>query len=129
MKTFSSKGVEHVSDILSEKGIIPWKKFNNKYSLKEREHFKWVQLIDAVPRVWKDIIRSDSHENDPSTILDCSNIIFLNQKPVSVKTLTSKVIYGELISRIEFIKNQQYSKILKQSYDPLQVRRLIWTGK
>ena len=71
-----------------------------QYSLTDREHFKWVQLIDAVPKVWKDIIRSNSHENDPSTIFDCSNIIFINQKPVGVKTLTSKVIYAELISRI-----------------------------
>ena len=100
MKTFSTKGVEHVSDILSEKGIIPWEIFKSKYSLTDREHFKWVQLIDAVSKVWKDIIRSNSYENDPSTILDCSNIIFINQKPVGVKTLTSKVIYAELISRI-----------------------------
>ena len=108
MKTFSSKGVEHVSDILSEKGIIPWEIFKNKYSLTDREHFKFqfqffqfqFQLIDAVPKEWKDVIMSDSYENDPSTILDCSNIIFINQKPVSVKTLTSKVIYPELISRI-----------------------------
>ena len=71
------------------------------------------------------IEKSDSYEQDPSTILDCSNIVFINQKPGSVKTLTSKVIYAELV----FIKNQQHSKILKQSYDPLQVRRLIWTGK
>ena len=100
MKTFSKKGVEHVSDILSEKGIIPWEIFKSKYSLTDREHFKWVQLIDAVPKVWKDIIRPNSYENDPSTVLDCSNIIFINQKPVGVKTLTSKVIYAELISRI-----------------------------
>ena len=74
MKTFSSKGVEHVSDILSEKRIIPWEIFKNKYSLRDREHFKCVQLIDAVPKEWKDIIRSDSYENDPSTILDCSTL-------------------------------------------------------
>ena len=96
MKTFSSKGVEHVSGILSEKGIIPWEIFKNKYSLTDREYFKWVQLIDAVAKVWKDIIRSDSYENDPSTILGCSNVIFINQQPVSVKTLTSKAIYAEL---------------------------------
>ena len=79
MKTFSSKGVEHVSDILREKGIIPWEIFKNKYSLTDREHFKWAQLTDAVSKEWKDIIRSDSYENDPSTILDCSNITFINQ--------------------------------------------------
>ena len=119
--------MEHVSDILSEKGIIPWEIFKNKYSLTDREHFKWVQLTDAVPKEWKDMIRSDSYENDPGTILDFSNIIFVNQKPVSVKAVTSKLIYAELISRI--YKNQQHSKILKESYDPLQVRQLIWTVK
>ena len=124
MKTFSSKGVEHVSDISSEKGVITWEIFKNKYSLTDREHFKWVQLTDAVPEEWKDIFRSDSYEKDPSTILDCSNIVFISQKPVSVKTLPSEVIYAELISRI-YKKNQQHSKILKESYDPLQVRRLI----
>ena len=92
--------MEHVSDILSEKGIIPWEIFKNKYSPTDREHFKLVQLIDAVPKEWKDILRSDNYEKDPSTILDCSSIIFVNQKPVSIKTLTSKVIYVELISRI-----------------------------
>ena len=30
----------------SEKGIIPWEIFKNKYSLTDWEHFKWVQLID-----------------------------------------------------------------------------------
>ena len=100
METFSSKGVEHVSDILSEKGIIPWEIFKNKYSLTDRDYFKWVQLTEAVPKELKDIIRSDSCEKDPSTILDCSNIVFINQKPVSAKTLTSKVIYAELFSRI-----------------------------
>ena len=39
-------------------------------------------------------------KKDPGTILDCSNVIFINQKPVTVKTLTSKVIYAEIISRI-----------------------------
>ena len=101
MKTFASKGVEHASDILSEKSIIHWEIFKNKYSLTDREHFKCVELIDAVPKEWKDIIRSDSYENDPRTILDCSNIIFINQKPLSVKTLTSKVIYAELINPIQ----------------------------
>ena len=48
--------MEHVSDILSEKGIILWEIFKNKYSLTDREHFKWVQLINAVPKVWKDWI-------------------------------------------------------------------------
>ena len=69
--------------------------------------------VDAVPKEWKDILRSDSYEKDPSTILGCSNIIvFMNQKPVvSVKTLTSKVIYAEFISRI-YKKSQQHSKIL-----------------
>ena len=80
MKTFSSKGVEHVSDILSEKEIIPWEIFKNKYSLTDREHFEWFQLIDAVPKEWEDIIRSDSCEKDPSTILDCSNIVCKRQK-------------------------------------------------
>ena len=100
MKTFSSKGVEHVADIFSEKGIIPWDIFKNKYSLTYREHFKWVQLIDAVPKGWKDIIRSDSYEKYPSTIMDCLNIVSINQKPVSIKTLTCKAICAELISRI-----------------------------
>ena len=54
MKTFSSKGVEHVSDILSEKGIIPWEILKNKYFLTGLEHLKWVQLIDGVPKEWKD---------------------------------------------------------------------------
>ena len=100
MKTFSSKGVDYVSDILSEKGIMLWEIFKSKYSLTDREHFKWVQLVDAVPKEWKDVIRADIYEKDPSTILDCSNIVFINQKPVSTKTLTSKVKYAELISRI-----------------------------
>ena len=100
MKAFSSKGVEHVSDIFSEKEIIPWEIFKNKCSLTDREHFKWVQLIDTVPKEWKDTIRSDRYDKDPTTILDCSNIVFINPKPVSLETLTSKVIYAELISRI-----------------------------
>ena len=32
--------------------------------------------------------------------MDCSNNVFINQKPVSIKTLTGKAIYAELISRI-----------------------------
>ena len=87
-------------DILSEKGVIPREIFKNKYSLTDWDHFKSVQLIGAVTKEWKDIIRSDSYEKGPSTISDCPNIVFINQKPVSVKTLTSKVIYAELISRI-----------------------------
>ena len=108
--------MRHVSDILSEKGIIPWKIFKNRYSLTDREHFKWVQSTGAVPKEWKNVIRSDSYEKDPRTILDCSNTVFINQKTVSLKTLTSKMTYTE------FIKNQQHSKILKESYDALQVR-------
>ena len=46
------------------------------------------------------MIKSDSYEKDPSTIMDLSNIVFVSQKPVRVKTLTSKVMYAELISRI-----------------------------
>ena len=85
---------------LSEKEI-PWEMFKNKYSLTDWEHFKRVQLIDAVPKEWKGIIKSDSYEKDPGIIFKhCSNIVFINTKPVIVKTLTNKVIYAELISRI-----------------------------
>ena len=73
-------------------------------------------------------MRTDSYEKDPSTIcMDCSNIVFIKQKPVGIKTMTCKAIYAELISRIK--KKKQHSKILKESYIPLQVTQLIWTGK
>ena len=62
------------------KGLSSSEIFKNKYSLTDREHFKWVQLIDAVPKEWKDIIRSDSYENDPRTILDCSFMSKLNDQ-------------------------------------------------
>ena len=53
-----------------------------------------------MPKEWKEIKGSDSYEKDPSAIVHASNIVFINQKPISVNTLTSKVIYAELIRRI-----------------------------
>ena len=80
-----------------------------------------------MPKEWKDIIRSDSNEKDRSIILDCSNVVFINKKPLSVKTLTSKAIYAELTSRI--YKKPTAQQNIEESYNPLHVRRLKSVSK
>ena len=65
-----------------------------------RHKIYWLQIIDALPKTWKDIILKDKRNAKNLVIFDHHNV--RNSQICSLKKLTSKELYL-IISRI-FLK-------------------------
>ena len=42
-----------IGDLFQGKQLYEWNVFKEKYKLKNKDFFKWRQIIDAIPKKWK----------------------------------------------------------------------------
>ena len=49
-----------IGDLFQGKQLYEWNVFKEKYKLKNKDFFKWRQIIDAIPKKWKKLIRTDN---------------------------------------------------------------------
>ena len=48
---FSEKSINYVSQLFSDNGSIKkWHEFKREYNLHEGSNFKWLQLLDSIPK-------------------------------------------------------------------------------
>ena len=53
--------IHFVSDFFNEQGfILDWNKFMTQFSLNNNDFFKWRQLVHAIPKRWKNIVKHSS---------------------------------------------------------------------
>ena len=59
---FKSKGILLVRHLFDDNGkVMNWETFRSRYNLSQKLYFKWMQLIDAIPRLWKQNVAETSH--------------------------------------------------------------------
>ncbi len=89
-------GCKHVRDLLDENGhFYNHADFSAKYNLK-CSHFKYMSLIDAIPKEWKSIIKSDRDEIiNIQKHEEIVRTFGLAIKPID--KITSKDIYWKLL--------------------------------
>ena len=55
---FSGKNINTASQLYDpNKFFMNWDILKERYKLREETYFQWIQLISAIPRSWKDIIK------------------------------------------------------------------------
>ena len=60
---FSNKNINFVSDLVNENcNFKSWETLKNEYHLDNKLYFQWMQLIHAIPLIWKQKI-NDSEKN------------------------------------------------------------------
>ena len=60
-RCFSKKGINFVSHLFDPNGQLkPWDNIRFEYNLDEIFKFKWIQLIHAIPKLWKDSLAFDN---------------------------------------------------------------------
>ena len=93
---FSDKNLNFIGQLFSENGNIkPWKDLKIEFHLKDTHKIYWLQIIDALPKTWKDIILKDKGNAKNLVIFD--HHIVRNSQICSFTKLTSKEFYLILV--------------------------------
>ena len=78
-----------IGDLFQGKQLYEWNVFKEKYKLKNKDFFKWRQIIDAIPKKWKKLIRTD---NIVENFEKKQHLLHLT-RPIPIEKLTSKYFY------------------------------------
>ena len=93
---FSDKNLNFVGQLFNDNGNIkPWKDLKIEFHLKDTHKIYWLQIIDALPKTWKDIILKDEGKAKNLVIFD--HHIVRNFQIYSLKKPTSKELYLILV--------------------------------
>ena len=53
--TLAYKGINHVGKLFDTSGAMkPWSVYKSEFSLGKKSHLYWIQLNNAIPKVWKE---------------------------------------------------------------------------
>ena len=100
-KQLVCKGMNFVSDLVSGEGQgHSWDTISSKFRLKPTEFLKWYGLFNAIPSQWKKKIQDHPPGNCHSMTRVPLSIICKGRK-LGLKSVTSKLIYEELLSGIQ----------------------------
>ena len=75
--------------------VNPWKDLKIEFHLKDTHKIYWLEIIVALPKIWKDIILKDKGNTKNLVIFD--HLIFRNSQIFSLHKLTSKELYLILV--------------------------------
>ena len=87
-------------DLLDNSGKLKsWHVFKTEYNLNHKFYFQWLQLTDAIPKAWKNIVQNNINNNGSLTIKD--HHVIRRTRIVSINKLTARELYSTLMSNIE----------------------------
>ena len=93
---FSDKTLNFTGQLFNHNGSRkPWKDIKVEFHLKDTHKIYWLQIIDALPKTWKDIILKDKGNAKILVILD--HHIVRKSQSCSLNKLTSKELYLILV--------------------------------
>ena len=105
-RCFSEKGISFISDLFDSNGHLrPWNDIKLEFNLDEKYKFKWIQLILAIPKSWKESLAFD---NGNSNNLFIQDHYLLKKHQIScLPKLNSKELYlMQIVLEYKFIINQ-----------------------
>ena len=86
---FLKKNLKFIGQLFNDNGNIkPWKDLKIEFHLKDTHKIYWLQIIDALPKTWKDIILKDKGNAKNLVIFD--HHIVRNSQICSLNKLTLK---------------------------------------
>ena len=93
---FGATNQIYLSHLFSDNGdIIPWVEASVKFSL--TNHFKWIQIVNAIPKEWKSAIKNSQFSRDICCFQQHLN---RNDKMVPIGLFSSRFFYDIYIDKI-----------------------------
>ena len=93
---FSDKNLNFIGQMFNKNGNIkPWEDIKIEFHLKDTQKIYWLQIIDALPKSWKDAILKDKGNAKNLVIFD--HHIVRKSQICSLNKLTSKELYLILV--------------------------------
>ena len=95
-----SKGkLNFIEQLFDEKKLNPWNELKEEFSLANNDHFKYMQLCNAIPSSWKTSLLKDSG-NTHGLVLYEPHIV-INQTVHHIFKLRAKFLYNLLLGKME----------------------------
>ena len=86
-----------VSDFFDSSGdILDWNRFKSTHSICDAHYFRWLQIIHALPKVWKNAIKADGGKS--RIFCDFTPHLIVKAKIYPMDKLSSKMIYSILLA-------------------------------
>ena len=90
------KNLNFIGQLFKEnENVKPWKDVKIEFHFKDTQKIYWLQIIDAVPKSWKDAILKDKGNAKNLVIFD--HHIVRKSQICSLSKLTSKELYLSLV--------------------------------
>ena len=86
-----------VADLYNRNQLLNWQDFKTKFGLKNNDHFRWIQIMNAIPITWRRIVENGQITSHP---LRVQHILMLTRQ-IPLEALTSKYIYTLKIMKIK----------------------------
>ena len=98
---FPDKNLNLIGQLFNDDGNIkPWKDLKIEFHIKDNRKIYWLQIIDALLKIWKDITLKDRGNAKCLAIFD--HHIVRNSQNHSLNNLTSKELYLILVETNTF---------------------------
>ena len=82
-----------VANFFDQNGkLLPWDSFKMSHNIENKYYLNWMKIIDALPRQWKECIRSDN--GNSRKFCEFSPHLIANAKLYPMDKLTSKELYN-----------------------------------
>ena len=92
---FLNKNKHFFSDLVNKNcNFKSWEILKNEYHLDNKLYFQWMQLIHAIPIIWKEKINSE--KNVGKNVVEDHHLI-KNTRVIVLEKLTMREIYSVLI--------------------------------
>ena len=115
--SLANQGINHIGQLFNENGMTKaWLDIKMQFNLSNKEHYFWIQLINAIPKSWKEELRRSNHISDALSVYD-HHLIKSNQI-YSLNKCNSKELYCLQISLDNLkTRSQLYFEDLFQNKD------------
>ena len=98
LKLFSTKNITFITQLFNtDRSVKNWNILKTKYALQNKNQFCWLQLINAIPKMWKKCIKQTS-EN--TSLLVIKDHLLRGLRIIILEKLTFKELYSMLVSAI-----------------------------
>ena len=66
-----NQGINHVGQLFNENGMTKaWLDIKTQFNLSNKQHYFWIQLINAIPKSWKEELRRSNRISDALSVYD-----------------------------------------------------------
>ena len=67
----ANQGINHVGQLFKENGMAKaWLDIKIQFNLSNKQHYFWIQLINALPKSWKEELRRSNRISDALSVYD-----------------------------------------------------------